>query len=588
MTDSAGLSDLLLRWQEGRERGQDRAPEEWCAGRPELVEEFRRRAAALASMERRLGIGVSAQEEEAAEMPVVPGYEILGLLGRGGMGVVYRARQRGLTRVVALKMLLDGPHATAAQRSRFRAEAEAVARLQHPNIVAIDDVGDADGRPFFTMELLDGGSLAEKLARGPLPVDEALTLLLSLAQAMEAAHRRGVVHRDLKPSNLLFASDGMPKVADFGLAKCLDGGTRHTRSGTVLGTPGSLAPEQADGQNHAVGPTADVWALGAILYETLTNRPPFRGETVLGTLLAVLSNEPPPLRRLRPQVPRDLESICLKCLAKRPERRYASAAALADDLQRHRRGQAIRARRAGVFKSRPRWIALGMALLASVAALAFLGMREDDAARRSRRAAVELAPRVRHILHKNCRECHGEDRAERGLHVLDYGQLIDPRRHLVVPGAADESRLFQRIRDESMPPPEAEELPRVSLEELQILEEWIAGGAPPFPESGSMSSAIAATELSAQVKEIFAAECYGCHRHTNARGGIKIMNYDLLVNQRKVVVPGKPDESELYRLLVGHQDPPMPPRPIPRLDARHVETVRRWIEDAAAPFPRTR
>src|SRR5262245_30991858 len=210
-----------------------------------------------------------------AEGPLVPGYEVLGELGRGGMGVVYKARQAGLNRVVALKMVLAGGHAGPAELARFRVEAEAVARLQHPNIVGVFEVGEAGGRPFLSLEFCPEGSLEQRLGGTPLPPEEAARLVETLAGAMHAAHRTGVVHRDLKPANVLLGADGTPKVSDFGLAKRLGEAAGQTATGAVLGTPSYMAPEQAEGRKD-VGPAADVYALGAILYECLTGRPPFK------------------------------------------------------------------------------------------------------------------------------------------------------------------------------------------------------------------------------------------------------------------------------------------------------------------------
>jgi hypothetical protein len=227
--------------------------------------------------ERATLIGPASSPEARTGVPAAPpGYEILGELGRGGMGVVYKARQTGLCRVVALKMILSGAHAAADDLARFRTEAEAIARLQHPNIVQVHEVGEQDGRPFFSLEFCACGSLDRKLAGAPSLPKEAASLVETLAQAMHAAHQKGVVHRDLKPANVLLAEDGTPKITDFGLAKKLDEASR-TATGAVLGTPSYMAPEQARGVGKGVGPAADVWALGAILYEGLTGRPPGRG-----------------------------------------------------------------------------------------------------------------------------------------------------------------------------------------------------------------------------------------------------------------------------------------------------------------------
>jgi mono/diheme cytochrome c family protein len=587
----AGLSSLLLRWQEAREQGRGVSAEELCADRPQLVEDLRQRIVAMESMERRLGLA-PAESVSTAPVPTVPGHELLEVLDHGGMGIVYKARQVALKRVVAVKTILVGLHAGTQARARFRAEAEAVARLQHPNIVHIYEVGDVEGRPYFSMEFVEGGSLARRLADGPLSPAQAAELLSTLADAVHYAHQRGVIHRDLKPSNVLLA-DGVPKLADFGLAKRLDGATRHTQSGAILGTPAYMAPEQADGKAREVGPGADVYALGAILYETLTGRPPFVGESLLDTVLQVLNTEPLPPTRRRADVPRSLEAICLKCLAKQAEQRYASAAELSEDLRRFLAGRPVQARRAR-WHLGVRWLwrrpVLPVLVLAAALGIGLQATSDYRARAAARRRAVEIAPQVRHILRKYCHECHGQDPAttERKLDVLDHTLLLDGKRKLVVPEVPGDSRLLQRIVDESMPPPRFEELPRVAPEELQVLRDWIAGGAPPFPEADEPRAAPQPTPLSAQVRQILFEQCYTCHRYDNAGGGIKILNHDLLVTKRKVVIPGRPDESELYRLLVGHAEPVMPPRGQPRLRSQELDVVRRWIAEGAPPFPRSR
>jgi predicted Ser/Thr protein kinase len=284
----------------------------------------------------------------AAFGPAPAGYEILGELGRGAMGVVYKARQKGLDRLVAMKMILSGAHASEQQLARFRQEAEAVARAHHPNIVQIYEVGEHDGRPFFSLEFCPGGSLDHRLEGTPLPPKQAAELAETLARAVHAAHQAGVIHRDLKPANVLLAADGTLKIADFGLAKRLDGERALTQSGAIMGTPSYMAPEQASGRKGAVTASADVYALGAILYECLTGRPPFRAESSLDTLLDVLEKDPAQPRSLNSHVDRDLEAVCLKCLEKDPHRRYASAGELAEDLGRFRAGEPTRARPVGL------------------------------------------------------------------------------------------------------------------------------------------------------------------------------------------------------------------------------------------------
>jgi serine/threonine protein kinase len=300
--------------------------------------------------------------------PSVPGYDLLGELGKGGMGVVYRARQSKLGRVVALKMILHAEYAGPEERQRFQAEAEAVARLQHRNIVQVFELGEHNGLPFFSLEFCAGGALDRRLAGTPLLAVEAARLVEVLAGAMQAAHARGIVHRDLKPANVLLAEDGTPKITDFGLAKRLDA-AGQTASGAILGTPSYMAPEQASGKKD-VGPAADVYALGAILYEGLTGRPPFRAATALDTVLQVIGQEPVPPGQLQPNTPVDLETICLKCLAKEPGRRYASAGELAAELGRFLRGEPITARPVGRLERTWRWCRRNRGLAAALAAVA--------------------------------------------------------------------------------------------------------------------------------------------------------------------------------------------------------------------------
>jgi serine/threonine protein kinase len=329
-------------------------------------------------------LGPTSGQTNPTEFPTIPGYDFLEVLDRGGMGIVYKARQKGLSRIVALKMILAGAHAGADQLARFRREAEAVAQLQHPNIVHIYEIGEHNGLPYFSLEYADGGSLAQQLDGTPWPANKAATLVEILARAMQAAHGRGIIHRDLKPANILLqkseirsqrsessklpasdlcpvTSDLCPKITDFGLAKRVHGdgvlqtGDPATQSGAILGTPSYMAPEQAEGKTAEIGPLVDVYALGAILYEMLTGRPPFQGETTLDTLVQVRLHEPVPPRRLQPKTPRDLETICLKCLQKEPRKRYTNADALAGDLQRFLLGQPIRARPTQVWEKVGKW-----------------------------------------------------------------------------------------------------------------------------------------------------------------------------------------------------------------------------------------
>jgi tRNA A-37 threonylcarbamoyl transferase component Bud32 len=300
--------------------------------------------------------------------PAVPGYEILGELGHGGMGVVYKARQIKANRVVALKMILARAHATLEQKARFQIEAEAVAALQHPNIVQLYEVGEFDGLPFFSLEFVEGGSLAKKFKGLPRSPKQSAQLVETLARAMHTAHQAGVVHRDLKPANVLVGKGWVLKVTDFGLAKQLDA-PGQTASGVIMGTLSYMAPEQAGGRSKHIGPAADIYALGAILYELLTGRPPFRAATQMDTLLQVLSEEPIPPSRLNPKLARDLETICLTCLRKDPARRYASAEALADDLRRLRTGEPIAARPVGRLERAVKWTRRNPALAGLLASL---------------------------------------------------------------------------------------------------------------------------------------------------------------------------------------------------------------------------
>jgi eukaryotic-like serine/threonine-protein kinase len=331
----------------------------------------------------------------------VPGYDILEELGRGGMGVVYKARDRRLQRLVALKMVLAGAHVGQVGLARFRAEAEAVAKLLHSNIVQIYETGDCEGRPYFSLEYVDGGSLAQRMAESPPTPRAAAKLVETLARTMDVAHQRGIVHRDLKPANILLANidsqstvvrsresdsgslppnhwsrNTVPKIADFGLAKRVDEDSSQTQSGTILGTPSYMAPEQAGGKNREIGPASDIYSLGAILYEMLVARPPFKAGSPIDTVRQVIEQEPVPPRQLEPRVPLDLETICLKCLEKDPAKRFATAAELADDLRRFVDDEPIRARPTPAWERAWKWgkrRPTTVALLA-VSALAVVGL----------------------------------------------------------------------------------------------------------------------------------------------------------------------------------------------------------------------
>jgi WD40 repeat protein len=311
-----------------------------------------------------------AGPEAAAAWSAVPGYEILGVLGRGGMGVVYRAMHVQLKRLVALKVLLSGSHTSPGELVRFRQEAELVARLQHPNVVQVHEIGTHEGRPYLALEYVAGPTLAQRRAAGPLPPHEAAGLVETLARAVAYAHRQGVLHRDLKPANVLLTPEGTPKLTDFGLARRVESDSGLTATGAILGTPNYMAPEQADSKPELVGPPADLYALGAILYDLLTGRPPFQGTSTLETLELVRRQEPVPPARLQPKVPRDLETICLKCLRKEPARRYTSGDELADDLERFLAGRPVLARPTGWAERTWRWCQRNPVVAAMTAALA--------------------------------------------------------------------------------------------------------------------------------------------------------------------------------------------------------------------------
>lgn len=366
------LADILAELTEQLRLGRDPKVDEVAARYPDLAEEigqlwaaaqiaeeFARPADRAPTLEL---LQPSRRTEPRMPLPRDFGdYELLEEVGRGGMGVVYRARQKSLNRTVALKMVLKGELASAADLARFRAEAESAGRLEHPNIVPVHEVGAHDGQAYFSMKYVEGTTLAARVAEGPLPPREAARLMVAIARGVHHAHQQGILHRDLKPSNVLLGradaglkvADGkdqsaIPMISDFGLAKRVEGGANLTRSGAILGTPSYMSPEQAAGSRGTIGPASDIYSLGAVLYELLTGRPPFQAASAVDTLMLVLEQEPVPPRRLNPSVDRELEMICLKCLQKPADLRYPTAGALADDLQAFLNGERVSARPSGM------------------------------------------------------------------------------------------------------------------------------------------------------------------------------------------------------------------------------------------------
>src|SRR5437764_11762205 len=283
-------------------------------------------------------------------------YELLDVIGRGGQGVVYRARQKSLNRIVALKVIGLGHWATEAHLKRFRLEAEAAASLEHPGIVPIHEVGERDGSCYFSMKFIEGGQLDEMVRHEPMPIRRAVELIAKVARTIHYAHERGILHRDIKPGNILPDAKDEPHLTDFGLARLVETESTVTRTMEVLGTPSYMAPEQAVGNNSAVSSVTDVYGLGAVLYQLLTGHPPFAGGTTFETVRLVLDTEPRPPRLLNPKVDRDLATICLKCLDKDPQRRYSSALALAEDLEHWLKHEPIRARRTGPVTRGRKWV----------------------------------------------------------------------------------------------------------------------------------------------------------------------------------------------------------------------------------------
>lgn len=404
--------------------------DEACRDCPELLPIVRQRLEQFHRVEKEIAAVFPSRESPGSSTrphthkgngspPEIPGYNIEAMVGSGGMGVVYRARHLKLNRTVAIKMLLAGGYAGPREVERFKREAEAVAALRHPNIVQVFDAGEHSGFPYFTMELIEGRSLADDLAGVPQPAAKAAASLEALARAVHAAHAGGIVHRDLKPANILLGKDGTLKIADFGLARHFDGsaGPTLTLTGERVGTPSYMAPEQALGTPGAICPSVDIYALGAVLYEMLTGRPPFRAESLVETQRQVIERDPVPPSRLNAKVPRDLETICLKCLQKNPQARYASAGDLAADVERFLRHEPIRARPVRRVERFARWVRRNPTTAAFlIAVVALFGLAIGYVTQEWALASKRQAEKARLTA-----------RLESGLQLEQQGRLVEAR-----------------------------------------------------------------------------------------------------------------------------------------------------------------
>ncbi|QDU26173.1 Serine/threonine-protein kinase PknB [Anatilimnocola aggregata] len=424
----------------------DRTPEEVCAELPELLQQVHdrlRKVKAVAaqvdsifpSTTARLKAIFKSESTKEVSLPTIPGYEVQAVLGRGGMGIVYKARHLKLNRVVALKMLLTGSYASPTQLLRFEREAESVAALRHANIVQVFDIGEFEGLPYFTMEYVGGGTLSERLNGVIQPARESAKVVRDLARAVQVAHDCGIVHRDLKPANILLAEGDAPTITDFGLARWLERDSGLTNTGARMGTPSYMAPEQMTGASNSAAPAVDIFSLGAILYEMLTGRPPFRGENLSDTERRLTTEEAVSPGRFNPMLPRDLVTICLKCLEKDPRSRYSSAQALADDLDRLLRHEPILARPVAPLERGVRWIRRNP-FPAALAFASFLmvGLISGQAMREMAQGAADRAEKARLT-----------SRFESGIDLADSGRFAEARAILGKLGDGGFTDLRQRI-----------------------------------------------------------------------------------------------------------------------------------------------
>lgn len=359
------IQDMLDRWEDAWQSGEELSAETLCADRPDLKTEVAGRIAELKRIDGFLSptdtvgkVDTEPSSDRSADLPPSFGqFEILDRIAQGGMGAVYRAQQKSPSRVVALKVIRSGDLSSQKEIDRFFAEANAAANLSHPNIVPVFEVGEENGRHYFTMEYIAGRTLSQIVRTdGPMKPKQAAELMTAIAEAVHYAHDKGVIHRDIKPANVIVDEADRPRVTDFGIAKQLEVDTALTATGQILGTPEYMSPEQAQGQQSEIDRRSDVFSLGATLYAMLTGRSPFRDEEIYATLQNVIEEDPTSPRKLQPKIDKDLETICLKCLQKKPGDRYATAKELADDLRRYLDGTTITARRTPFAVRGSRWI----------------------------------------------------------------------------------------------------------------------------------------------------------------------------------------------------------------------------------------